>query len=289
MSERNKKQCIVLLPSSLYFDRLFDEVLEPAIVEAGLAPSRIHRNSLSPTPVDVFVDEIELAEALFADVSENIPEIWIAVGCAVALGKPLCLISSRVDSSLQLGIQYLPLVPYPADALPNDYAQLQQNISSQLLAILPQPKFEQPEPQLPEPQLPEPQFPQPQIQKPQIQKPFLRPEPAPTLSDDLASYEVLALTIIDLKASGAGLSPRDLGLEMQARGSAHLTSHAMNALRRRQFIERKPVQLTQGNEIHISENLFLTRAGYEWLLRHGKRATAHRSTMRTREVSLNKR
>jgi len=278
MSECNNKQCIVLLPSSLYFDRLFDEVLEPALIESGLAPSRIHRSSLSPTPVNVFVDEIEKAEALFADVSENIPEFWLAIGCAVALGKPLCLISSRMDSSLQLGIQYLPLIPYPADALPNDYVQLQQNIASQLSAILPAPKFAQPEPRFSEPQLGELQF----------HEPSLPSEPAPTVSNDLASYEVLALTIIDIKTSGAGLSPRDLGLEMQARGSAHLTSHAMNALRRRRFIERKPVQLTQGNEVHISENLFLTRAGQEWLLRHGKRATTHRSTMRTRELSLNK-
>jgi hypothetical protein len=274
MSERNKKQCIVLLPPSPYFDRLFNEVLEPAFLETGLAPFRIYRSSLSPTPVNVFVDEIEQAEAVLADVSENIPEIWLAVGCAVALGKPLCLISSRMDSSLPLGIQYLPLIPYPADALPSDYARLQQNIFGQLSAILALPTFTQPEPQFPEPQLQEQSLPS---------------ETESTLSDDLASYEVLALTIIDLRASGAGLSPRDLGLEMQTRGSAHLTSHAMNSLRRRRFIERKPVQLSQGNEVHISENLFLTRAGQEWLLRHGKRATTHRSTMRTRELSLNKR
>jgi hypothetical protein len=286
MSERSNKQCIVLLPSSLYFDRLFDEVLEPAIHNTGLAPFRMHRSSLSPTPVNVFVDEIEQAEALFADVSENLPEFWLAIGCAVALGKPLCLMSSRMDSSLQLGIQYLPLIPYPADALPNDYAQLQQNISSQLSAIVPQPKFAESEPQFPESQFQDSQF--HESQEPQLQRPSPPADQAPPFSDDLASYEVLALTIIDLKASGAGLSPRDLGLEMQSRGSAHLTSHAMNSLRRRRFIERKPVQLTQGNEVHISENLFLTRAGYEWLIRHGKRATTHRSTMRTRELSLNK-
>jgi hypothetical protein len=269
MSESSKKQCIVLLPSSVHFDRLFDEILEPAIADAGLAPLRIYRNSLSPTPVNVFVNEIEQAEALFADVSENIAEIWLAVGCAIALGKLLCLISCRLDSSLPLGIEYLPLIPYPADALPSDYAQLQHNISGQLSAIVPQPKFVQPEPEIHTSALPS--------------------TPVPALSEDLASYEVMALTIIDLKSSGAGLSPRDLGLEMQARGSAHLTSHAMNSLKRRRFIERKPVQLTQGNEIHISENLFITRAGQEWLFRNGKRATTHRSTIRTRELSLNKR
>jgi hypothetical protein len=155
--------------------------------------------------------------------------------------------------------------------------------------MLPQPKFEQPESQFPEPQIPEPQFPNSQIPKSQFQQPSLPLDPVATLAGDLASYEVLALTIIDIKASGGGLSPRDLGLEMQARSSAHLTSHAMNSLKRRRFIERKPVQLTQGNEVHISENLFLTRAGQEWLLRHGKRATTHRSTMRPRELSPNKR
>jgi hypothetical protein len=267
MSERNKKQCIVLLPTGSYYERLFDEILESAIIETGLVPYRAYRNSVSPTPVNIFVDEIEQAEALFADVSENNAEIWLAAGCAIALGKPLCLISSRLNSSLSLGIQYLPLIPYPADALPSDYAHLQESIASQLSATLPYQESAPPEPQ--------------------VQVPFQPPNPSPSLSGDLASYEVMALTIIDLKTSGAGLSPRDLGLEMQALGSAHLTSHAMNALRRRQFIERKPVQISQGNELHISENLFVTRAGQEWLFRNGKRTTAHRST--TRELSFNKR
>jgi hypothetical protein len=269
MSERNKKRCMVLLPSGPYYERLFDEILGPTIIETGLTPSRIHRNPLSPTPINVFVDEIDQADALFADISENTAEIWLAVGCAVSLGKPLCLISSRLDLNPSLGIQYLPLIPYPADAFPSDYAQLQKNIFAQLSAIMPQPISKQSEPQ--------------------PHTPFQPSTAVSSPSDDLASYEVMALTIIDLRATDAGLSPRDLGLEMQARGYANLTSHAMNTLRRRQFIERKPVQISQGNELYISDNLFLTRAGQDWLMRNGKRSTTHRSTTRTRELSLNKR
>jgi hypothetical protein len=269
MSERNKKRCMVLLPSGSHYEQLFDEILELAIIETGLAPSRIHWNSLSPTPINVFVDEIDQADALFADISENTAEIWLAVGCAVSLGKPLCLISSRLDSSLPFGIQYLPLISYPADAFPSDYAQLQQNISAQLSAIMPQPGSEQPEPQ--------------------PRTPFESSTAVTVPSDDLASYEVMALTIIDLRATDAGLSPRDLGLDMQARGFAHLISHAMTALKRRGFIERKPVQISRGNELHLSDNLFITRAGHDWLMRHGKKTTTHRSTTRTRELSLNKR
>jgi hypothetical protein len=269
MTERSKKQCIVLLPSGPYYERLFEEILVFAIIETGLVPSRLLRNAQSPVSINLFIDEIEQADALVADISVNTSEIWLAIGSAVALGIPLCIISSRQDSSPPSGIQHLPIIPYPAEAFPSDYTRLQQNITDHLLAYLPEPEFMQPDTDL------NASFP------PHV--------PAPELSDELVSYEVIALTIIDLKSSELGISPRELGLEMQTRNAAHLTSHAMNALRRRQFIERKPVQISQGNELHLSENLFITRAGQDWLIRHGKRATMHRSTTRIRESLLTNR
>lgn len=266
MNERNKKRCIVLLPSGPHFERLFEEVLELAIRTSGLLPSRLHWDAFAPTPIHVFVNEIEQAEALIADISEHTDEIWLAVGCAVALGKPLCLISSAMDSNLPVGIQYLPHISYPVDAFPSDYIELQQNVFAQLSAILPQTNSVQVEPAL-------------HVSLPPAS---VAAAPASVSSDDLVSYEVMALTIIDLKASAAGLSPRQLGLEMRACDAAPLTSHAMNALKRRRFIESKSVQIGEGNEFHTSENLFLTRTGEEWLIRHGKRVPTHRSAPRAR-------
>jgi hypothetical protein len=261
MSDRNKKQCIVLLPSVPHFERMFQEIIKPAINETGLIPRRVEWNASSPIPINIFVDEIEEAEALFADTSEHTAEIWLAVGCAAALGKPLCLISSTMGSKQALGIRYLPCIPYPTNALPSDYTQLHQNISAQLSAITPQAEAMQPEPV---PQIP------------------VLPATGSASDDELVSYEVMALTIIDHKASDAGLSPRELGLEMRAGNAAHLTSHAMNALKRRRFIESKPVSIREGNELHISDNLFLTPTGEDWLIRHGRRATARRSRVLSR-------
>jgi hypothetical protein len=266
MSEQNKYRCIVLLPPGQHYERLFDEILQPAIIDTGFTPSRLYMHS--PIPIDIFVDEIDRAEALFGDLSENTAEIWLAAGSAVALGKPLCLISSGLNDNRPLSIQHLPLIPYPADPFPSDYAELQRSISAQLSVSIPQPE--------------------PARREDQPYTQFL-PDPSPGPSDELASYEVMALTIISVRAMDSGLSPRDLGLEMQTHASAHLTSHAMNSLKRRGFLERKPVQINQGNEIHISENLFITRDGQDWLLRHGRRATTHRSTTRTREMSLHNR
>lgn len=273
MNERNKKQCVVLLPSGPHFERLFEEVLELAIRNAGLLPSRLHWNAFAPIPIHIFVDEIERAEAVVADISEHTDEIWLAVGCAIALGKPLCLISSALDSNLPLGIQYLPHISYPVDAFPIDYIELQQNVLAQLSAILPQATVVRSE--LP-PLVP-------------VEAPSPVPSSSFSSSDDLVSYEVMALRIIDQKASAAGLSPRDLGLEMRACNAATLTSHAMNALKRRRFIESKSVRVGEGNEFHTSENLFLTPTGQDWLIRNGKRATAHRASTRSRALFVSSR
>ncbi len=265
MTTVNERHCIVMLPQSRNFERLFDEVLELAVIETGLAPYRAQQDPKYPTPINVFVDEIEQAGALLADISENTTEIWLAVGCAVSLGKPLCLISSRPEARQPIGIQYLPLIPYPATAFPSDYIQLQQNITAQLSAIMPRAAVAQPQPQ--------------------VHLQTVGPRPLHQLSDDLVSYEIDALKIIDLRASKTGISPRELGLEMKARDSAHLTSHAMSALRRRGFIERKPVQVSDGKELHTSDNLFLTRFGIDWLIRHRKRnAPAHRFASRSHGI-----
>ena len=106
------------------------------------------------------------------------------------------------------------------------------------------------------------------------------------LFDELTSHEVLALTIIDIHASSEGLSPRDLGREMQANDSAHLTSHAMSSLKRRKFIDRRPVSVTDGGESYLSDNLFITWSGKNWLLRHGKRDHSLRSNSTAHEIFM---
>jgi hypothetical protein len=119
--------------------------------------------------------------------------------------------------------------------------------------------------------------------------PITPPAPATaSLSEDLTAHEVLALTIIDLHASSEGLSPRALGLEMQSSESAHLTSHAMNSLKRRRFIERRPPSGTDGVDSNTSENLFITWSGKNWLLHHRQRAKSHRSNSSIRNLMMSR-
>jgi hypothetical protein len=118
--------------------------------------------------------------------------------------------------------------------------------------------------------------PQPPPHAPHIETPPADAFANTPLSAELTSHEILALKIIDTHASSEGLSPRDLGLEMQASESAHLTSHVMNSLKRRRFIERRPVSVSNGTDGYISENLFITWQGKNWLLQHSPRENSHR-------------
>jgi hypothetical protein len=262
MSELKGNRCFALLPSvDPHYAKLFHELFSLAIVEAGMIPYCLQENSSEPLPIDVLLQEIAKADAIFADLSENSVDIWFALGCALALKKPLCLISSRLEFSLPLDIQDLEIIPYPATPFPSDYTELEQNIIEQL-AKRPQAVTLKPA--------------QPLSATAPAALPSLLPSSGISL-EDLTSYEVLALTIIDLKTSGDGLSPRTLGLEMQAHESAHLTSHAINALRRKKLIEKRSVRVTNGPQPYISDNIFITQMGEEWLIRHGKRKSLQRS------------
>jgi len=274
MTEQSSNRCVVLLPAGdPHYVRLFDELFALAIKEAGLVPHRIAQSLTDPFPIDRLVREIATASAVFADLSQNSDEIWFTLGLAVALKKQLCLVSSTLEFSLPLNIQDFEIIRYPAAPLPSDYRELERSITDQLQAKPPT----EAAPQLPKPQ-PE--------ATPVDPSPTITPiaPPSSSLSEELTAHEVLALAIIDLHASDEGLSPRALGLEMQTNESAHLTSHAMNSLKRRKFIERRSVSVAEGPDCYISDNLFITWLGKNWLLQHRQRTNPLRSNASTRDL-----
>jgi hypothetical protein len=283
MNKPNDRRCIVLLPPNLYFVRLYEEIIAPAIRDAAVAPALIEHDASHPLSMDALAKRIEEAEVLLADLSENTAEVWFAIGCAVALGRPLCLISSEPMFPTALALMQAQVITYPADAFPSDYVELQHSITRLLQESVPavEPVRIEPAPLEPapieSPAVPSSTFPTQSISSERFRSDvFSSPVRFAAPSDDLVSYEIMALTIIYLKSTPAGMSPRALGLEMQARDSAHLTSHAMNALKRRKFIERRPVEVTEGSGTIISDNIFITVLGEAWLIHHGKRATSHR-------------
>src|SRR5271168_5117693 len=147
MTEQSSNRCVVLLPAgSPHYVRLFDELFTLAIREAGLVPHRIQQSPTEPFPIDRLIQELTAAAAVFADLTVNCDDIWFALGCAVALKKPLCLISSRLDFSPPLNIQDMEIISYPAAPFPSDYRELKKNIANRLLPKRPNEIAAEPQP-----------------------------------------------------------------------------------------------------------------------------------------------
>ena len=273
MSEQNNQRCVVLLPAGPFFTRLFDEILAPALTASGYLPGLMQRISPSPVPAAHLIQQIDHCHLLLVDLSENTPEIWFTAGYATASGKPLCLISSLPEPASPLSLDAPAPIAYPATAFPSDFHELQQHILRWLAAYAAVSRQNVAQ------QQPETQPPVPAHRLAEVLSSTPLSVPQDDFTDqlstdnDLASYEVLALKLIDLKTTEDGLSPRDLALQMRDNQSAHLTSHAMNALKRRGFIERREVNVTEGVEIFLSDRLFLTPLGEQWLVLNEKRST----------------
>src|ERR1700733_14498920 len=147
MTDQSSNRCVVLLPAgNPHYVRLFDELFTLAIREAGLVPHRIQQSPTEPFPIDRLIQDLTAAAAVFADLTVNSDDIWFALGCAVALKKTLCLISSRLDLSPPLNIQDMQIISYPAAPFPSDYRELKKNIANRLLPRRPNEIAAQPQP-----------------------------------------------------------------------------------------------------------------------------------------------
>lgn len=279
MNNRACGRCVILLPPGIYFERLQQEIIIPAICAARMEPVLIKHDSTTPVSMSDLAEQIRRTEVLLVDLSENTAEVWFAIGCALSLDRPCCVLSSEPMVPSTLSIMHEGVITYPADAFPSDYIELQQKIT-RMLGSSASHRDES-------------------STSTSSNTAHIRPN-APTgeypldsssgarlaaSNGDLVSYEILALTIIYLKSTADGISPRTLGLEMQTRNSAHLTSHAMNALRRRRFIERRTVNIAEGPNMVASDNIFITVPGEAWLMQHGKRATPHHPDLYTHALA----
>jgi hypothetical protein len=93
-------RCFVIQPFDRGpFDKRFDDVLTPAIGDAGLEAYRVDRDPTVTIPIEAIEKEIREAAACLADVSTDNPNVWFELGFAFACGKPVVLICAASRSS----------------------------------------------------------------------------------------------------------------------------------------------------------------------------------------------
>lgn len=118
------------------FDKRYDEVLEPAIREAGLDPYRVDRDPHVSIPIDDIEAGIRSADVCLAEITRDNPNVWFELGYAIACEKEVVLVCSRErETRFPFDIQHRHIIRYTTES-PRDFEQLKQEVITRLKAAV---------------------------------------------------------------------------------------------------------------------------------------------------------
>ncbi len=101
-----KRKCFVMMPFSKEFDRLYAEVIEPAIANEGFEPVRTDRINLVGNALTVLKDAIEASDCALAVITRCNPNVMYELGFAHAQGKPVILLTEGEPEAATLDLPF---------------------------------------------------------------------------------------------------------------------------------------------------------------------------------------
>ena len=251
--------CLVLHSRKSEADqKLYEQLYLPAITRAGLAVEtldpRVHNSSVAS-----LAEAVESAHICFAYLTGTDPVIWMALGYALALRKPICLVADTITAKDSV-IRVIPgIIPYPDHPLPSDYEALRDRITARLLQIRPAGEVAE--------QSLSTGSQEQESRAPVKHAPDGWTAARATSTDPIKFYEHLALKIICNLALPTGMTLKQLAQTMNGYGLSQATSVAVSSLKRRKFIQRTTEAVSVND---LPDVLIVTDAGRHWLESHGR-------------------
>lgn len=108
------ERCFVIQPfDGGDFDARYDEVLAPAVKDAGLEPYRVDRDPHASIPIRQIEEGIRSCRICLADISLDRPNIWFELGFAIASQRPVVMICHEEQRSrYPFDVQHRAIVSY---------------------------------------------------------------------------------------------------------------------------------------------------------------------------------
>jgi hypothetical protein len=223
-----------------HYDRLYEEIFDPAIRKADLTPYRVDRDPSASIPIETIEQRISESEACLAEISEDNPNVWYELGYAIARETPLCLVCAATRDRFPFDIQHRQIIRYPAHPLPTDYDSLKGAITARLIAAISKGES---------------------LRRNVDAAKTLSIAPA---SDGLQPHELLALTIIFQYHYENGVSVWVLTKDMERGGyTKPATALALTGLKRKKLVEARDAYDGNGDR---DDRWYVTEPGEEWLL-----------------------
>jgi hypothetical protein len=88
-------RCFVMQPfDGGTFDKRFEAIFSPAIIEANLEPYRVDRDPSVSVPIQEIEKGIRDADICLADITTDNPNVWFELGFAFAIPHEVVLVCS---------------------------------------------------------------------------------------------------------------------------------------------------------------------------------------------------
>ena len=131
-------RCFVIQPFDKgAYDKRYEDVIVPAIVNAGLEEYRVDRDPATKALIEAIEDGIRSSDACIAEITTDNPNVWYELGFAIANGKPHVMIcdSTSRTGPFPFDVSHRPIIRFVPES-PRDFQALQGEITSRLRALL---------------------------------------------------------------------------------------------------------------------------------------------------------
>jgi hypothetical protein len=129
MSE-SKPTCFVIqeFDDDGTFDKRYQETIRPALVASDVEPLRADAILGLQPVIEKIEDAIQQASICVAEVSTDNPNVWLELGYALAINRPVVILCDKnIRSKLPFDIQHRPVIFYRTDSK-SGYEELENNI-----------------------------------------------------------------------------------------------------------------------------------------------------------------
>lgn len=135
-----KPKCFVMMPFSdpidyetNHFSKVFDQIILPAIINAGYEAVRVDQNKISDQIINKIIEGIVECDMAICDLSTNNPNVLYELGLRHAFDKPVVLIKDNKTSNI-FDIQGISIIPYRSERLYDEVLEDVELITSAITA-----------------------------------------------------------------------------------------------------------------------------------------------------------
>jgi len=117
--ENNKPTCFVIqeYDDGGPFDKRYQETIEPALVAAEVEPLRADKILGLQPIIEKIETAIQQASICVAEVSTDNPNVWLELGYALAINRPVVILCDKqLRSKLPFDVQHRPVIFYRTDS-----------------------------------------------------------------------------------------------------------------------------------------------------------------------------